>query len=52
MLDLWEPLRLHVFERRRGDNGESDQEDISLWVRQRAKTIIVLLTSSIPESEV
>lgn len=45
-------LCLDVLERRRADEGEADEENVGLGVRERAKTIIVLLSGGIPESEV
>ena len=35
----------------RADEGEADQEYVSLRVRKRAKSIIILLTSCIPKSK-
>lgn len=52
VLDLGVPLGLDVLERGRRNNGEADQENVRLWVRERAKTIIVLLTSGIPKTKV
>ena len=40
-----------VVEGRWGDNGETDQEDISLWVGEWAQSIVILLTSSIPQTQ-
>jgi hypothetical protein len=34
VLDLGPPLGLDVVEGVRGDNGESDEEDIRLWVKE------------------
>ena len=44
-------LCLYVVEGRRADDGETDEEDICLGVRQRAKTVVIFLTSSIPETK-
>ena len=33
------------------DDAEADEENIGLWVRQWAKTIVILLSSGIPKSE-
>lgn len=52
VLDLWPPFGLDVVERVRGDNGEANQKDIGLGVRQRAQAVIILLTGSIPEAEI
>ena len=50
--DLREPLGTDVLEGRRVDDGVGDEEDIGLGVRQGAETIVVLLTSSIPKTQV
>jgi len=42
------PLFLDVVKRVRGVNGEADQNDVRVWVRQRTQTVIILLTGSIP----
>lgn len=44
-------LGLDVVERGRADNREADEEHVGLRVRERAKTIVILLTSSIPETQ-
>lgn len=44
-------LGLHVVERWRADNGETDQKHISLWVRERPQSIIILLSSSVPKTQ-
>ena len=44
-------LGLDVIERRRADDGKADQEDISLGVGQRSESIVILLTSSIPQTQ-
>lgn len=46
-----EPLLTNVLERRGRGNGETDQEDISLRVRERAETVVVFLTSGIEQSK-
>jgi tRNA-dihydrouridine synthase len=51
MVDLWEPLFLDVLERGRRCNGEADQENIGLRVRQRTESVVIFLTGSIKESE-
>lgn len=43
-------LGSHVIKRGRANNGETDQEYIGLRVGQRAKTIVIFLSSSIPKS--
>jgi hypothetical protein len=45
-------LCLYVLKRRRADETKADEEDVCLWVRQRPKTVVVLLSCGIPEAEV
>lgn len=45
-------LGLHVLKRRRADEREADEEDICLRVGQRAQTVVILLSGSIPKSQV
>jgi len=52
VLDLGPPLGLDVVERAGRDDGEADQEDISLGVGQGAQAVIVLLTGGIPKTKV
>jgi hypothetical protein len=42
--NLGVPLGADVLERAGVDDGEADQENIGLWVGERAETIIVLLS--------
>lgn len=44
-------LLLDVVERVGGVNGEANQDNMRVGVRERAETVIVLLTSSIPEGQ-
>ena len=44
-------LLLHVVERIRGVDGEADQDDVRVGVRQGTETIVVFLACRIPESE-
>lgn len=44
-------LGLYVVEGRRADDGEADQKDVSLGIRQRPKSIIVFLAGGIPQPE-
>ena len=37
---------------RRADDREADEEDVGLGVRERAETVVILLTGSIPETQV
>jgi len=46
------PLALDVLERRGGDDREADQEDVSLGIGQRSQSVIIFLSSSIPQSQV
>lgn len=51
VVDLWKPLLADVFERGwRGDR-EADEEDVGLWVGERAQAVIILLSGSIEEAE-
>jgi hypothetical protein len=49
---LYAYLILDVLERGRTDKGETDEEYIGLRVGQWAETIIILLSGSIPKTEV
>ena len=51
MMNFWEPFLSNVFKWRWGCNTEADQEDVGLWVREGTKTVVVLLTSSIEQTE-
>lgn len=42
-------LGFDVVERRRADDGEADQENVGLWIGQRAKSVVIFLSSGIPE---
>ena len=44
-------LLLHVVERLRRVDSEANQDDVRVRVRERAETVIILLPSRIPESE-
>lgn len=52
MSDLRVPLGTNVLERSGADDGVTKHEDISLRVAEGTKTIVVLLTSSVPKTEV
>ena len=41
-------LLLHVVKRVWRVDGETDEDDMRVWVRQRSKPIVVFLTSGIP----
>lgn len=51
VVDLREPLLADVFERGWRGNGEADKENVGLWVGERAQTVVILLSSSIKETE-
>lgn len=51
VVDFGEPLLADVLKGSRRDDGEADEEDIGLRVRERTETVIILLTGSIEESE-
>lgn len=52
MVDFGPPLGSDVIVRVRGDDGESDNEDISLGVGEGTETVVIFLTGSIPQTEV
>lgn len=51
VVNLGEPLFANVLEGSRRDDGEADEEDVGLRVRERAKTVVILLSGSIEESK-
>lgn len=51
VVDLREPLLTDVLKGGRGGDGEADEEDVGLRVRQRAEPVVILLPSSIKEAE-
>jgi len=51
VIDFREPLGSNVVKGWRADDREANEEDIGLGVRQRTKSIIILLSSSIPKAE-
>jgi hypothetical protein len=50
--DLGIPLGPQVFKRRRVDDGIGQQENVGLRIREGSKTIIIFLSSSIPETQI
>tara|TARA_R110002050_G_scaffold282989_1_gene431153 strand:+ start:904 stop:1086 length:183 start_codon:yes stop_codon:yes gene_type:complete len=50
MNQLRNPFGGDVLERDRIDNGEADEENICVCVAERTETIVLFLTSSIPNS--
>ena len=51
VLDLRAPLGRHILEGGGADDGEADEEDVSLRIRQRSQAIVVLLTSCVPQAQ-
>lgn len=51
VLYFWKPLGLYVVEGRGADDGETNQEYIGLWVGQGSQSVVILLASSVPESQ-
>ena len=52
MLELGVPLLLHVLEGRARDEGEGDEDDVGLRVRERTQPGGILLPRGIPKAEV
>ena len=50
--DLRPPLTLDIIKTRERSDGETDEEDISLGVREGTQAVVILLSSGIPKSEV
>ena len=44
-------LLLDVVERVGGVDGEANQDNVRIWVREWSETIIILLTGSIPKGQ-
>ena len=51
MLDLRNPLLLHVLIAGGGDHTEADEEDIGLGVGEWSESVVVLLTRGVEESQ-
>ena len=51
VVDFRKPFLANVLKGRGGGDGEADQEDIGLGVRQRAKTIVILLSGGIKQTQ-
>jgi len=49
--NLRDPLLLNVVQRVRGVNGEADQDDMGVGITERTETVIVLLSSRIPQGK-
>merc|ERR1719204_1763961 len=52
MSDLWDPLLFHVGVARTRNDCETHKKDVCLRVRQRPKSVIILLASCIPQTKV
>lgn len=51
MVDFGVPLGADVVKGRRADDGKANEKDVCLGVGQRAKSLVIFLTSGIPETE-
>ena len=51
MTHFGEPFLTNVFERCRGGDAEAYEKHVGLGIRQRAETIVVLLTSGVKETK-
>ena len=51
MVDLGVPFLLDVVEGDGADDGETHEEHVGLWVGERSETVVVLLTSRVPQIE-
>lgn len=49
--DFADPLFLNVVERIGGIDCEADEDDVRVWVRERAETVVVFLSGGIPQGE-
>ena len=50
--DLRPPLALDIIKTRKRRDGETDEEDISLGVRERTQAVVIFLSSGIPKPKV
>ena len=50
MFDFWDPLFPDILEGNGRDDAEANKKNICLWIRQRAKTIVVLLTRRVKQA--
>lgn len=50
MSDLRDPLGRDVVEGGWRDDGEADEEDVRLRIRQRTEPVVVLLTGRVPQA--
>lgn len=44
-------LLFNVFERVRRVDGEADQNDVGIWVREGTETVVIFLASRIPQGQ-
>lgn len=44
-------LGLYIVERRRADNGEANEKNVCLGVREWSQPVVIFLSSSIPQSQ-
>ena len=51
MFYFWIPLCFHIVEWWRTNDGKTDEEHVSLWIRQWSESVIILLASRIPQPE-
>ena len=51
VVNLGEPFLTNVLEGRRRSHGKTDEKYVCLGVRQRAQTIVILLTSGVEQSQ-
>jgi hypothetical protein len=51
VVNLGEPLLANVLKRGGGCDAKADEEDIGLGVRERAQSVVILLTGGIKQSE-
>ena len=48
---LWDPLLSHILKGRGRDDGEADEEDVRLRVREGPQAVVVLLAGCVKEPE-
>lgn len=51
MFDFGKPFCFDVVKRRRADNREADEENVGLWIRKGAQSVIVFLTGCVPKTK-
>ena len=50
MVDFGEPLFAHVLEGGGGCDGETDEEDVGLWVGEGPETVVIFLSGGVEEA--